>query len=657
MKLHAADPSELLQAGGRLSRLLPGYEHRPEQVRMCAEVNAALEHGARLVVEAGTGVGKSLAYLLPAALWSLRRDSRIVISTHTRVLQSQLIDRDAPLVADLLDAGVSFAAAYGQENYVCRFRLEHGVGRGLFDTPEEARSAEQLFDWASRSDDGLLFGYPGRLPASLVARIGRDSAACRRDRCPHRRACHYLSARRSWEQAQVLIVNHALLFSAMTADTGLLPEFGALILDEAHRIEDVAARHFGAQVSLSGLLRSIDGVAAGRDSLAARLDQRSASRRAAVTAATAARNAAESLAAVIEPLAGPAQTRLRLDEPVDTAACAQAVENLAEAVEDAAQGSDDELLAGELGAGARLLRLAADSLRVFAEPPSPDAVRWIERPEAGRLTLQCAPLSVSERMREAVYNRVTATVLTSATLTVAGSFEFFVSRLGLEGFKMVRLDSPFDYERNSLVLVPASLPRPGASAFASAAARVLEQVIASSRGRALVLFTSYESLNAVHALVRNTGFTHLRQGDEPPPRLLERFRSDTHSVLFATQSFWQGVDVPGESLSCLVIVRLPFEVPDDPRLTAICERLKKAGREPFVSYQVPTAVLRFRQGFGRLIRAATDRGAVVVLDRRIIEQPYGRAFLRSLPEGIRITERLADLERFFAAPDGPDTAG
>ncbi|MFO7651536.1 MAG: helicase C-terminal domain-containing protein, partial [bacterium] len=339
-------------------------------------------------------------------------------------------------------------------------------------------------------------------------------------------------------------------------------------------------------------------------------------------------------------------------DSVDTTACAQAVENLAEEVEEATGKLDDEMLAAELDAGGRRLRLAAHALRVFAAAPSPDSVRWLERPDPGRVTLQSAPLSIAERMREAVYSRVTATVLTSATLTVTESFDFFASRLGLDGFSTVRLDSPFDYENNCLVYVPAALPRPNAPQFAASAAGVLGRILAASRGRALVLFTSYESLNAVHALVPDTGFAHLKQGDEPPPLLLEKFRTDTHSVLFATQSFWQGVDVPGDSLSCLVIVRLPFEVPDDPRLTAICEELKAAGREPFTDYQIPTAVLRFRQGFGRLIRSATDRGAVVVLDRRIIEQPYGRSFLRSLPPGIRLADRFDDFERFFSPADG-----
>ncbi|MFO7649898.1 MAG: ATP-dependent DNA helicase, partial [bacterium] len=398
---------------------------------MCAEVHSTLEHGGGLAVEAGTGVGKSLAYLLPAALWAAHHEQRVVVSTHTRILQSQLVEKDAPLVAALLGGAVRIAAAYGQENYVCRFRLAASVDRSLFDTLDEAHAAERLFQWAEHSEDGLLLAYPGQLPASLAGRIGRDSAACRRDDCPHRRACHYVTARRSWEQSQVLVVNHALLFSAITGEAGLLPEFGALILDEAHRVEEVAARHFGAQASLPGLLQSIDRLAGPRDSLAGSLAPRSPARRAVQTAAAAARTATEALAAAIEPLGENGATRSRLRDSVDTTACAQAVENLAEEVEEATGELDDEMLAAELDAGGRRLRLAADALRVFAAAPSPDSVRWLERPDPGRVTLQSAPLSIAERMREAVYSRVTATVLTSATLTVTESFDFFASRLGL----------------------------------------------------------------------------------------------------------------------------------------------------------------------------------------------------------------------------------
>jgi ATP-dependent DNA helicase DinG len=264
------------------------------------------------------------------------------------------------------------------------------------------------------------------------------------------------------------------------------------------------------------------------------------------------------------------------------------------------------------------------------------------------MTLLAAPLDVAPLLRGAVYDHYSSTILTSATMTVAGSFSFLSGRLGLDGFETESLDSPFDYQSQSLLYVSDHLPPPTQPGdFNRAAADVITAIVKASMGRALVLFTSYDSMNAVFALMPKTDYNYLLQGDTSPAKLLDDFREDTHSVLFATQSFWQGIDVPGEALSCLIICRLPFEVPDDPRLTAIAEKLRADGISPFTAYQLPTAVLRFRQGFGRLIRTATDRGVVCVLDRRILAGNYSHSFLKSLPKGVRVTTKVADINRFF----------
>ena len=321
---------------------------------------------------------------------------------------------------------------------------------------------------------------------------------------------------------------------------------------------------------------------------------------------------------------------------------------LAELIDEAAPDLDDDMLSAELQGAARKLRAVSGAFAAFAKHDTENTVYWADRPVPERLTLVAAPLNVAPMLKTHVYDRELPTVLTSATLTVADSFTFFESRLGLEGFAQVRLDSPFDYATHSLVFVPPRLPPPTGPDFAKAAAETITSITEHTRGRALVLFTSYDSLNTIFGLMPAGEYTFLCQGDLPLPRLLAQFQEDTHSVLFATQSFWQGVDVPGEALSCLIICRLPFEVPDEPRLVAISEQLKRDGHEPFPSYQLPTAVLRFRQGFGRLIRTATDRGIVAILDRRIVDNPYGRVFLNSLPKGIPLTTKLADIQSFFA---------
>jgi len=647
---------------GRLSRVLPGYEHRPQQGEMARRVRLAIEGHGQLAIEAGTGVGKSLAYLVPAALWAKENHKRVAVSTYTRLLQTQLISQDIPLLSKLLDEPTRASVAFGQQNYLCRFRLENQVARGLFDTLAEARAADKLFNWADKTDSGVILDYPHALPSGLAQRICRDSSMCRRQKCQFRKGCFYHRARQSWEHSSILIVNHSLLFASLTTESDLLPESEALILDEAHRVEDAAVRHFGNQASEHALALLLDRLASSHGGgLVQALGPRSAARRSIQTEASAARLEIDRFFRTVEPLLAPDALRSRFRAPLDSGSSAAAISRLAKALEEIAPELDDEILCAEMTGVARRLGQSALALEGFSVPEPDGAVHWAERSGQGRLSLLAAPLDVAPMLRATVYDHYSSTVLTSATLTVAGSFAFISGRLGLEDFETESLDSPFDYNSQNLLYVASHLPPPTESAeFNPAAATVIAEVIKASSGRALILFTSYDSMNSVFALMPETGYNHLLQGDTSVAKLLKDFRKDTQSVLFATQSFWQGIDVPGEALSCLIICRLPFEVPDDPRLTAIAEKLKAEGASPFTAYQLPTAVLRFRQGFGRLIRTATDRGVVCVLDKRIVAGSYSQSFLKSLPKGVRVTTRLADIGRFFAATGStpePPTAG
>jgi ATP-dependent DNA helicase DinG len=634
---------------GPLSRILPGYERRSQQAEMARLVEHTLDENGRLAVEAGTGVGKSLAYLVPAALWARENGKRIAVSTYTRLLQSQLISQDVPLLSKLLDESVRASVAFGQENYLCRFRLENQVARGLFDTMAEAKAADKLFNWANKTVTGVILDYPHSLPSGLAARICRDSAMCRREKCPFRRSCFYFRARDSWEHSSILIVNHSLLFAHLATEADLLPECDAVILDEAHRVEDAAVRHFGNQASEHALTLLLDRLASSHGGgLVQALGPRSTARRSIQTEASSARVELDRFFRAVEPLFAADAQRSRFREPLDSGPSAEALGRLAKALDEVSPELDDEALSAEMVGVARRLGRSALALEGFRVPEPDGAVHWAERSGQGRLTLLAAPLDVAGLLRGAVYDHFSSTVLTSATLTVAGSFSFLSTRLGLDDFATTSLDSPFDYEAQSLLYVSNHLPPPTQAAdFNRAAAETITGIVKASMGRALVLFTSYDSMNAIFDLMPQTGYTHLLQGDKSTAKLLDDFRDDTHSVLFATQSFWQGIDVPGEALSCLIICRLPFEVPDDPRLTAIAEKLKADGISPFTQYQLPTAVLRFRQGFGRLIRTATDRGVVCVLDRRILATSYGGSFIKSLPKGVRLTTKLADIDRFF----------
>jgi ATP-dependent DNA helicase DinG len=634
---------------GPLSQVLPGYEHRPQQQEMAHRVRLALDTGGRLAVEAGTGVGKSLAYLVPAALWAKANHKRVAVSTYTRLLQTQLVNQDVPLLCRVLDDTVRASVAFGQENYLCRFRLESQMARGLFDTLAEAKAADKLFNWADKTETGVILDYPHALPSGLAQRICRDSGACRREKCPFRKGCFYYHARQAWDHSQILIVNHALLFASLTTEADLLPESEALILDEAHRVEDAAVRHFGNQASEHLLALLLDRLASAHGGgLVQALGPKSDARRSIQTEASSARVEIDQFFRKAEPLIPQGALRTRFREPLDSKTTAAALSRLAKALQEVMSDLDDELLHSEMTGVARKLQQAAMALEGFSVPEPDGSVHWAERNSQGRLSLLAAPLDVAPMLKAAVYDHYQSVILTSATMTVASSFDFLSSRLGLDGFETELLDSPFDYAEQGALYIANHLPPPTeADAFNRAAAETIAAIIKSSKGRALVLFTSYDSLNAVFNLMPQSGYNYLLQGNTSVAKLLADFRKDTHSVLFATQSFWQGIDVPGEALSCLIIARLPFEVPDDPRLTAIAEKLKADGISPFTVYQLPTAVLRFRQGFGRLIRTAQDRGVVCVLDRRILGKGYGRLFLNSLPKGLPVTTKAADIDRFF----------
>jgi ATP-dependent DNA helicase DinG len=641
--------SSVFGPGGRLGRVLADCEHRPQQEAMAEAVERAFAVEGRLAVEAGTGVGKSLAYLVPAAAWAARQHCRIAVSTYTRILQAQLAGRDVELLRRLLPDTPRVEVAYGQENYLCRLRLSALVSHGLFDTREQAEAADALREWSAVTETGILLDAPVSLPPRLQRRVGRDSAACLRHRCPHYGECSWYRARRTWEAAGILVINHALFFAG-SGEAGILPELAAVVFDEAHRLEDAAVRHFGVRLGqswLSGILDSLSPVS-GRGLL-----RPLGGSQVARALETATINCRAELGEFFSRVSGGNVTepgRRRLAEPL-AGTPAPALDRLGAALTETADELADEDIAAELAGAGRWLAEAATGMRRFEEPDSENSVRWLETGPGGT-TLNLAPLSVAGPLAAEVYPRLRAVVLTSATLAVAGSFAFTSERLGLDGFTTLQLDSPFDHRANSLLYVPDRLPLPGEPAYVAEAARQVTAIIRASRGRALVLFTSNEMMRRVHELCDTGGHTALLQGDMPLPRLLAEFREDVHSVLFATQSFWQGVDIPGEALSCLVICRLPFEVPDDPRLTAIGERLRAGGGEPFSAYQLPTAVLRFRQGFGRLIRSRRDRGVVCVLDRRILTRGYGDTFRRSLPAGILLTTELAAVERFFAPAGG-----
>jgi ATP-dependent DNA helicase DinG len=593
--------------GGRLAAALPGFEPRAEQAALAQEIADALERGEHLLAEAGTGTGKSLAYLVPA----LDSGKRVVVATATKALQEQLLTKDIPSAAAALGRDVRCAVLKGRQNYLCRRSL-HALELPLFRTAEDARQYERLQDWIETTETGdraeLAFEPRPTLWSELA--VGPDRCAGRR--CAFLGACFSELARERAGEAELVVANHALYFADLAVrgrggDGGVLPDHDAVVFDEAHRLEEAAAAWFGGRLSLAGvrqLLRDVE--RACRESGIAVPGR---------VLAVVDRSAAELLGGL-----DPGRGRRRLTER-DVEAAFEPASELAGGLTELADalrggGEDEDALAH------RAVAAVADLDSCLA-PADENSVSWAE---AGALAW--APVDLSELLREALWERETTAVLVSATLEAT----FLRRRLGLAEAREVSFASPFDFSEQALVYVPRAFPEPRSPGYFARLADEVVSLCRLSAGRALVLTSSYRALDELWERAGSRlPYETLRQGEAPRERLLERFRDEVDSVLFATATFWQGVDIPGESLSLLVIDKLPFAARGDPLVEARCERIAGAGGDWFAEYALPAAVLQLRQGFGRLIRGHGDRGVVAVLDARLRTRAYGRRFLEALP--------------------------
>ena len=692
----------LLGPEGVIAGKLPDYEERPEQLRMAFVVAEAFNKGQLAVVEAGTGTGKSLAYLVPALLWARANQERVVISTRTINLQEQLVRKDLPFLRRA--TGIEFYAVLvkGRSNYFCRRRGETaGRELGLFDQ-DQVEELQRIIEWAENSGDGSKEDLSFIPSYQAWEEVCCEADQCPKVRCQYYRSCFFHKARRQAAKADILVVNHALLLSDLAlrqqtsnySATAVLPPFERVILDEAHHLEDVATSYFSSQLTRFTFSRILNRLRHPRKInqglLPRLLDQLSQALPDALDelyrdlhgeietllvkrqqlfdkALDELQSIAEELPAVLgKPVSEKGELKHRVlpaftQTEIWLQLC-QRVERLRLGCRDLVDG-----IAGLLRATEKLPDLVADKVNptlvdlrgiasrldgIAAELGSFQAVAdnscvWIEVREGrigrkkGLITSLCqAPLEVAESLNQALYQRFQSLVMTSATLTVAGAFGYFHSRVGLDLLEPARLvelllDSPFDYQQQALVAIPTDLPEPGNPGFNEAVRDAVEKALLCSQGRSFVLFTSYYLLRQVHGelspILEAQQLRCLRQGEENRHRLLKRFSEDESSILFGTDSFWEGVDVPGRSLEQVVIARLPFRVPTEPVLEARAEAISQRGGDPFMEYTVPQAVIRFKQGFGRLIRHRNDRGVVLILDTRVVKKGYGRMFLRSLP--------------------------
>ena len=675
MPVSASDPVEaILRPGGALERALPGYEPRPDQVAMARAVAEALEKRRYLVAEAGTGTGKTLAYLVPAVL----SGRRIVVSTATKTLQEQLWFRDIPLLRDR--CGVELSAAYlkGRANYYCLARGEDFERAPTFSSRDEASQWPRIRAWSRATATGDRSELD--LPDDFAAwrELSATGDTCLGKECKLYEDCFVTRARMKAAAADLVLVNHHLFFADLAMRTSragveVLPDYEAVIFDEAHALEDVATEYFGLQISsyrieelgrdaqravsdrpdLASLMKDLTGAlwksgerffgALGRALRAEGGSPWSAARRGAAPPAGAARGRRP---------AGEEDVRAPLTESL-----LAPLEREQAALDDALEELRGALAEAPAPALAQIARRAAElrvELQAVTAMKEPSRVYFAEARGRG-VFLRAAPIDVSEELAERLYRRVDTVVFTSATLAAQGSFDYFRRQVGLaEAYDVVeaRFPGPFDYWRQAALVAPERMPDPNDPAFLPAAAQAVRELTAVTGGRAFVLCTSTRNMAALREACRDLPYRLLLQGERPKHRLLEEFRK-APAVLFATQSFWEGVDVPGEALSLVIIDRLPFSPPGDPVVAARLRALAEAGRDGFADLQVPAAALSLRQGFGRLIRARSDRGLVAVLDPRLVTRGYGRAFLATLPP-CPLLRSVEEARRWWGQPrNGP----
>lgn len=705
-RLNIEETKTVLLPEGRVAEIMGDkYERREEQLEMLESVTTSFNDNLVSLVEAGTGTGKTLSYLVPAVNWALKNEERVVISTNTINLQEQLIDKDIPLLYGAFDDDFNYSLVKGMRNYLCLLRTET-IQEGLFEMADEDEvgSIDDILEWAKVTEDGSLSDLSFTPPDSVWEKVSAESDSCLRARCPYYSKCFFYKSRREIASSQLLIVNHHLLFSDLaiksaseSSDAGILPPFKRVIFDEAHHLNDAATSHFGMRATKFGILRVLrrlkrkgkggqgKGLIYYTASLATKLVKmyrkgvvndllKKVEDLLSTKVDTLEQYVGDSfdalytlcLGAIQEKENGKEEINLRITDEIlrlegwenidkkfsilriRLKELHEEIKAITDILIDYEVESDIAKLIVEFKGVGNKLDYYSDVISTFLSTEDDGFVRWVEgrMGRGGILSgLGLSPLDISPTLKERLYSKCDTVVMTSATMAVNKDFRFLKSGLGLEDEQRVYdliLPSPFNYEEQLLLTIPDDIPEPGNVGYTEAISGLIRDAVKASKGNALILFTSYTLLETVyrniHEELEDEGILALKQGAFPRARLLDKFRIEDNSVLFATDSFWEGVDVPGDALKLVIITRLPFRVPTEPIIEARVEYMENQGLNSFTDYSVPVAVLKFKQGFGRLIRTKTDKGAVLVLDKRLISKFYGKYFLNSLPKCTRLVD-------------------
>lgn len=643
---------EIFGDNGLISSYIDGFENRHEQQAMAEFIYESLIESEHCLVEAGTGTGKTLAYLVPTALHALAEDKRVIVTTETKSLQKQLLDKDLPMVRELVHSmtgeQLSFALCLGSANYPCRSRFNAVLQKGRLGE-KETRRLQQL---VTLFDERRAFSrFDVTVPEYLWREICRESDACQSYRCQYRDHCPYQMARKAWQESTVLVMNHYLLFSHIATDRTYLPDCEIVVFDEAHSLEDVASSQLGFSISLNELRSLIHEFEGPKNTGMLNTFTSEEFRNRGRLLLKEIADHSEQFFKKLSGMLGRFQITIRLTQSPgigsDLVDCLKKFMILMSEAADSVPEDDRQNF--DIARG-RMFQFL-ESLIQFVAFNDEQTVFWLERePESSyaEMRINGQPAEISDIFRQEIIEHYETVVMVSATLSVAGDFSYITRRLGIDRCRSLVLQSSFDYEKQVILFVARDIGDPQSDLFIRHSSETAARIISFLNGNCLLLFTSYKMLREVKdALEPMISHPIHSQDTQTASEAFDAYVNDDNAVLMGTHSFWQGIDLPGDLLRGLIMMRLPFAVPDAPPIQARIERIKQRGENPFLSYQVPEAIIKFKQGFGRLIRSKADFGVVAILDSRIASKPYGQLFLKSIP-GCRVVFSLADMERVYS---------